>query len=54
MKRATEYELASHNVKVITRREEVVSLIRWSPPKAFFVKLNTDGGYRRNQIAGCG
>ncbi|MCI43162.1 hypothetical protein A2U01_0064399, partial [Trifolium medium] len=40
--------------KIVTGRDVVVSLIRWIPPKASFVKLNTDGVYKKNQIAGFG
>jgi ribonuclease HI len=54
MQRATEYDLATKNDKVVTGREKVVSHIRWRPPKISFVKLNTDGAYKKDQIAGCG
>ncbi|GAU10806.1 hypothetical protein TSUD_425900, partial [Trifolium subterraneum] len=54
MQKAVEYDSAARNTKVVTGREKVVTLIRWIPPKASFVKLNTDGAYRKNQIAGCG
>jgi ribonuclease HI len=32
----------------------MISIIAWVPPKATFVKLNTDGAYKDNQTAGCG
>jgi ribonuclease HI len=54
MQRATDYDLATKNDKVVTGREKVVSHIRWRPPKISFVKLNTDGAYKKDQIAGCG
>jgi ribonuclease HI len=54
MKQATEYDLASNNARIVTGKEKTISLIKWSPPKIAFVKLNTDGACRQNQIAGCG
>jgi ribonuclease HI len=46
--------LRTRNNKIVTNREKVVTLVRWSPPKASFVKLNTDGAYKQDHIAGCG
>ncbi|GAU47106.1 hypothetical protein TSUD_403390 [Trifolium subterraneum] len=35
-------------------RGSIVALIGWVPPKENFVKLNTDGASKNNQVAGCG
>jgi ribonuclease HI len=54
IKCVTDYDTAVNNAAIVTGKEKVLSLIRWISPKAPFVKLNTDGAYRKNTIAGCG
>jgi ribonuclease HI len=54
MTTAMEYAAAAQNTKVVKESEKVVTLVKWNPPKAPFVKLNTDGAYKQDHIAGCG
>jgi ribonuclease HI len=49
-----EYMGAISNNKVATRSNQTVMVIRWHPPRELFVKLNTDGAYKKDQVAGCG
>jgi hypothetical protein len=49
-----DYVAAISNDKVVEGRPRTVVLIGWSPPRTSFVKLNTDGASKDNQIAGCG
>jgi ribonuclease HI len=54
MKMMQEYKEAVTTSMVVTRAEKVVNLIGWKPPRESFIKLNTDGAYKVNQVAGCG
>jgi ribonuclease HI len=54
MKRVHEYNDAIINQRVVTSSERVEALICWKPPQASFVKLNTDGACKTDQVAGCG
>ncbi|PNX59305.1 hypothetical protein L195_g059623, partial [Trifolium pratense] len=49
-----EYGSAAANGNLVTRRDKSVAMIGWKPPKNMFVKLNTDGAYKENLVAGCG
>ncbi|GAU31911.1 hypothetical protein TSUD_270960 [Trifolium subterraneum] len=51
---AMEYRKAMSNSELALGRTRAISMIRWSPPKANFVKLNTDGACKEHIIAGCG
>jgi hypothetical protein len=39
---------------VLVEQTQTVALIRWHAPKEGFVKINTDGAFRSDQLAGCG
>jgi hypothetical protein len=39
---------------VLVEQTQTVALIRWHAPKEGFVKINTDGACRLDQLAGCG
>jgi ribonuclease HI len=54
MKMLQEYNDAVTDSMVVGGIQKMVSLIGWKPPRESFIKLNTDGAYKVNQIAGCG
>jgi ribonuclease HI len=54
LKMLQEYNDAVTNSMVVAGTQKMVSLIGWKPPRESFIKLNTDGAYKVNQIAGCG
>ncbi|CAJ2650297.1 unnamed protein product [Trifolium pratense] len=49
-----DYRNAVLNNSVALARNQVVTMIGWSPPKPLFIKLKTDGAYKDRQVAGCG
>ncbi|MCH81010.1 ribonuclease H protein [Trifolium medium] len=51
---AHNYMQAANSTRAVMERGRSISLIAWIPPKTTFVKLNTDGAYKENQVAGCG
>jgi ribonuclease HI len=53
MKMMQEYKEVVTTSMVVTRTEKVVNLIGWKPPRESFIKLNTNGAYKVNQVAGC-
>jgi hypothetical protein len=54
MKLADDYVHAANIISVVMERDRMIAMIAWIPPKATFVKLNTDRAYKDNQTAGCG
>ncbi|KAK2448079.1 TMV resistance protein N [Trifolium repens] len=54
MKLVDDYVHATNTISAVIERNRMISMIAWVPPKATFVKLNTDGAYKDNQTAGCG
>jgi ribonuclease HI len=44
---------AISNSNVVAVRNQTVMMVGWSPPKPMYVKLNIDGAYKVNQVAGC-
>jgi hypothetical protein len=51
---SSEYMNAVSNNMVVSRGTQMMKMIRWQPPKELFVKLNTDGAYKEEWVAGCG
>jgi ribonuclease HI len=49
-----DYMGAAANNNVVAGSSPIVKQIRWWPPKELFVKINTDGAYKADQVAGCG
>jgi hypothetical protein len=47
-----DYVAAIHNDEVVGARQRLVVLIGWTPPRASFVKLNTDRAVKDNRYAG--
>jgi ribonuclease HI len=45
---------AAANNNVVAGSTSIVKQIRGWPPKELFVKINTDGAYKADQVAGCG
>jgi ribonuclease HI len=54
MNMVKDYMHASHSSNIVMGRQQIVSMIKWVPPKDNFIKINTDGAYKDNSIAGCG
>ncbi|GAU26682.1 hypothetical protein TSUD_314590 [Trifolium subterraneum] len=49
-----DYTQALSSSNTVMMREQRVLMIGWLPPKANFVKLNTNGASKDNTVAGCG
>jgi hypothetical protein len=54
MKMVKEYKDDVNNTMVVSCKDKVEQLIGWKPPRESFIKLNTNGAYKVNQMAGCG
>ncbi|GAU25543.1 hypothetical protein TSUD_259770 [Trifolium subterraneum] len=51
---AADYIHAMQNSSIMVNRSQVASRIGWVPPRADYIKLNTDGASKKMQLAGCG
>ncbi|MCH94217.1 ribonuclease H protein, partial [Trifolium medium] len=49
-----DYEQAACNGKIAMDKARSITMVGWTPPKEGYVKLNTDGACKNQQIAGCG
>jgi hypothetical protein len=54
LKMVKEYIAAVNNTKIVACREKVERLVGWKPARYDYIKLNTDGAYKADQVAGCG
>jgi hypothetical protein len=54
MKLTGDYWNAITSNNIVATCNHGVAMIKWSPSKPSFVKLNTDGAYKDKQIADCG
>jgi hypothetical protein len=54
LKMVKEYIAAVNNTKIVACRDKVERLVGWKPPRFDYIKLNTDGAYKADQVAGCG
>ncbi|GAU11815.1 hypothetical protein TSUD_75660 [Trifolium subterraneum] len=50
----SDYEKALRLNVVMTERNQMIAMIRWTTPRDEFIKLNTDGACKLDGSAGCG
>jgi ribonuclease HI len=54
MQKIMEYRNATRLSNVLVEQTQTVALIKWHAPKEGFIKINTDGACRSDQLTGCG
>jgi ribonuclease HI len=54
LKMVDDYVQAKRSNEIVVQRHQSVVMVRWLPPKELYVKVNTDGASKGNEIAGCG
>jgi hypothetical protein len=54
LQKIMEYRNATRLSNVLIEQTQTLALIKWHAPKEGFIKINTDGACRSDQLAGCG